>query len=388
MKNRIFMLVPQVFSIADKLGIYSDDQTNMIEEYYHTEMKMVSSMEGESKDSLEAAAIQIKEETFDAIGRLAGFNLVYHITGNNRLDIDQEGAESAQPGELGVSSEASDGADMNDSAASGAVDSISDNSYDSTYEELYNNLSEDQKRYVDNIDKLNYSDAKKEGMRYAAVNLLSAGCEKEFVAGVLANIACEGNPGQFESSNYQSNPKGKPGYLIALDEHHNYREKMSGKNISEVGIAETKAYLEEINAHDEEYDTNYYVYDSDTQTYVPTCGKPNLRFGMGMAQWTDDSRAGYLIDLYDDMCDTNNPSSSECASVEGTYMAYELTGHDRANDYSSVYENWQTNYNNGQASVYEAGYTVCFDYEKPSNKTKNSEARGELAVDIYNTLSK
>lgn len=108
MKNRIFMLVPQVFSIADKLGIYSDDQTNMIEEYFRTEMKMVATMEGESKDSLEAAAIQIKEESFDAIGRLAGFNLVYHLTGNNRLDIDQEGAESAQPGELGGSSEAVD----------------------------------------------------------------------------------------------------------------------------------------------------------------------------------------------------------------------------------------------------------------------------------------
>ena len=79
MKNRIFMLVPQVFNIADKLGIYSDDQTNMIEEYYLTSMKMVADMEGASKDSLEAAANQIKEESFDAIGRLAGFNLFFPV---------------------------------------------------------------------------------------------------------------------------------------------------------------------------------------------------------------------------------------------------------------------------------------------------------------------
>ena len=62
---------------------------------------MVADMEGASKDSLEAAANQIKEESFDAIGRLAGFNLVYHLTGKNRLSIDQEGAETALPAASG-----------------------------------------------------------------------------------------------------------------------------------------------------------------------------------------------------------------------------------------------------------------------------------------------
>ena len=102
MKNRIFMLVPQVFHIADKLGVYSDDQTHMIDKYYETSMKMVDDMEGKSKLSLETAATHIKLETYDAIGRMTGFNIVYKLTGNNRLLLDDEGAESAQEEALGA----------------------------------------------------------------------------------------------------------------------------------------------------------------------------------------------------------------------------------------------------------------------------------------------
>lgn len=40
MNKRIFMDVQQVFGIADKLGIYSDDQRSMIDEFYHTTKNM------------------------------------------------------------------------------------------------------------------------------------------------------------------------------------------------------------------------------------------------------------------------------------------------------------------------------------------------------------
>lgn len=101
MKNRIFMLVPQIFLIADRLGIYSNDQTNMIDKFYVTAMRMVDDMEGKSKLSLETAATHIKLETEDAIGRMTGFNIVYKLTGNNRLLLDDEGAESALEEALG-----------------------------------------------------------------------------------------------------------------------------------------------------------------------------------------------------------------------------------------------------------------------------------------------
>lgn len=68
----------------------------MIDKYHLTAIKMIDSMEGASKNSLETAANHIKAETCDAIGRMTGFNLIYKITGNNRLLIDKEGAEAAK----------------------------------------------------------------------------------------------------------------------------------------------------------------------------------------------------------------------------------------------------------------------------------------------------
>ena len=96
MGKRIFMDVSQVFAIADKLSNYSDTQTSMIDKYHLTAIKMIDSMEGATKNSLETAANHIKAETCDAIGRMTGFNLIYKITGNNRLLIDKEGAEAAK----------------------------------------------------------------------------------------------------------------------------------------------------------------------------------------------------------------------------------------------------------------------------------------------------
>nr|WP_292166202.1 hypothetical protein [Butyrivibrio sp.] len=102
MGKRIFMDVSQVFAIADKLSNYSDTQTLMIDKYHLTAMKMIDSMEGASKNSLEMAANHIKAETCDAIGRMTGFNLIYKITGNNRLLIDKEGAEAAKLDDNGI----------------------------------------------------------------------------------------------------------------------------------------------------------------------------------------------------------------------------------------------------------------------------------------------
>jgi hypothetical protein len=40
-----------------------------------------------------------------------------------------------------------------------------------------------------------------------------------------------------------------------------------------------------------------------------------------------------------------------------------------------------------QASVYEAGYNVCANYEIPKDTATASTNRGNIAVDIYNTLT-
>lgn len=96
MKSRIFMNIPEIFSIANNLSKYADTQTSMIDKYHLTAKKMIADMEGKSRNNLEIATYHIKNETFDAIGRLSGFNYVYKSTGTNRLLIDKEGAEAAK----------------------------------------------------------------------------------------------------------------------------------------------------------------------------------------------------------------------------------------------------------------------------------------------------
>ncbi|MCM1410154.1 MAG: peptidoglycan-binding protein [Lachnospiraceae bacterium] len=89
---------------------------------------------------------------------------------------------------------------------------------------------------IKNDTSLGLSADKKTAMYMAAERLLNDGYEVEFVAGILGNIQNEGTPGKFESSAY-SNPDKKPAYLKYMDEHFDYRNKFSGKSITEVGIS-------------------------------------------------------------------------------------------------------------------------------------------------------
>jgi len=96
MGKRIFMDVPQVLDIANNLASYSETQTKMVEKYSISIKRMINDMEGTSKESLEKATTDIQKESMDAIGRMTGFSFIYKVTGNNRLLLDKEGAESAQ----------------------------------------------------------------------------------------------------------------------------------------------------------------------------------------------------------------------------------------------------------------------------------------------------
>ena len=117
MKNRIFMDVPQIYQIADNLEKYSDIQTKMIDRYYTTAMKMVDVMEGKSKQSLATASTHIKLETLDAIGRMMGHSIVYNFTGKNRIIVDKEGEELAQPEAFGSYSKGKTGISGNPARA-------------------------------------------------------------------------------------------------------------------------------------------------------------------------------------------------------------------------------------------------------------------------------
>ena len=131
---------------------------------------------------------------------------------------------------------------------------------------------------------------------------------------------------------------------------------MSGKTITEVGIKATKAYLEKIN-------------DSNNGSEI------DLKFGMGLCQWTDDSRMAGLITLYDTMCQNDNPSQSQCALIESTYMINELT----SEDYNDIYYNWD-------GTTKGAAYDFCIDYERPKDKEEKAEARKLVAEQFEKIL--
>lgn len=102
MNNRTFMDVPHVLQTGEDLRNYSEIQLEMIEEYYATAMRMVDDMEGKSKESLRIAATHIYKETLDAIRRMEGFNIIYTLTGKNRLLIDKEATVLAQSQKCGT----------------------------------------------------------------------------------------------------------------------------------------------------------------------------------------------------------------------------------------------------------------------------------------------
>lgn len=102
MKDRTFMLVPHVMHVAENMDEYSSTQNDMIDKYYATVMRMVDDMEGESKSSLETAATHIKMETEDAIGRMTAHSIIYKLTGETRMRIDEEAADAAQVFKLGT----------------------------------------------------------------------------------------------------------------------------------------------------------------------------------------------------------------------------------------------------------------------------------------------
>jgi hypothetical protein len=102
MSNRIFMDVPQVRELADKLGDYSEIQTEKLDKYNNAMKELVGEMEGRAKHGFETASRHINLESKDNTGRMLGFEKVYKFTGENRLLIDEEGAEAAQGDELGL----------------------------------------------------------------------------------------------------------------------------------------------------------------------------------------------------------------------------------------------------------------------------------------------
>ena len=213
-------------------------------------------------------------------------------------------------------------------------------------------------RMLDNINNdksLNLSKDQKTAMIVAAERLLKEKYEPEFVAGVLGNIQAEGKIGQFESSDYRSEPSKEPAYLKYMDSKYNYRKKYSGKSIMDIGISAT------IKLQKKAEDSNY-------------AGK----FGLGMIQWTGD-RTGQLLESYKKYAKNDKPTKEECIKAEVNFMIDELQGGEK-----KVYSAWKS----GNKTAKSAGDTICRQYVRPQDESSEAKKRSNNAKKIYELMMK
>ncbi len=206
-----------------------------------------------------------------------------------------------------------------------------------------------------NDTSLGLTKEKKTAMLMAAERLLNDNYKLAFVAGVLGNIQNEGNVGQFESSNYKSNPSMEPSYLKYMDAHCNYRSRFSGKSIRDVGISAALQLQKQARA------SGY-----------------SGKFGLGMIQWTGKRTEG-LLKSYQKYAKSDKPTMNECIMAEVNYMADELKG-----EFSKVYTSWKA----GNKTAENAGRIFCDQYENPANKSREMKRRGNNASKIYEIMRK
>ena len=192
--------------------------------------------------------------------------------------------------------------------------------------------------------------------------LVNRGYEGSFIAGVLANIFHEGAIGKFESSHYISNPSAEPQYLRYMDELYDYRNKYSGKIITQVSMNELGEVLNKLRK----------------------ASWKKGKFGLGCVQWTG-SRTFDLFKLY---LKENNYADritlDQATAAEGKMIISELRG-----GYKYVYDQWKSNnpdYNAPEAA-YNAGHIMCMKYEIPADTENKANKRGATAREMYNIMT-
>ncbi len=214
------------------------------------------------------------------------------------------------------------------------------------------------------------SAAKRPHAAVLARNMLSAGYELTFTAGLIANYIREGNIGYFESMNYSSTTTlTYVRHLKGLQYDGGHWEKYgkwAGKTI----------YGNDANG----VPIDLYEVDALVEQLINE-GHTTAIFGLGSLQWTYFTRIRGLMDYYKQYASGRHITEEECIAAEMAYLQYELTG-----PYHYVYKNWRAATENDLYTVngaYNAGYYICRYYEIPADKEGTSSFRGELATKVY-----
>ncbi|MCL2627308.1 MAG: phage tail tip lysozyme [Oscillospiraceae bacterium] len=205
--------------------------------------------------------------------------------------------------------------------------------------------------------------------------MLNEGFEASFIAGMMANVQFEGNSGQFESSNFISNPNAKPDYLAYMDGKYSYNSEYSGQNIVNKDLLTVRDMLLELEPN------NW------------RCPNTNSRrgFGLGAIQWTF-IRTLYLVNTYLEVTGgVRTISNIQVNEAEGIMICRELKNPPKQGvaDYRTIHPNWQTA-NNGSVesenAAYDAASRLCKSYIRPPDMNNEAQRRGEAARAIYKIM--
>jgi len=213
-----------------------------------------------------------------------------------------------------------------------------------------------------------YGAEKVESCVSTAKVMLEAGYEPAFVVGMLGNVCCEGNVGQFE---YYSSMD----YMQYMQSNYNYSTNYSGKYIYNYNFNTVYNMVSEIKQKATLIDGDWYINGS------------RAGFGLGSIQWTFD-RMYNLVNVYKEV---NGGSSVinkiQVIEAEGMMILRELSGYYN-NEFVYIYSNWIGSHANldSQDATYDATYSLCVDYERPYEKYKKAVERGRVARNIYNEV--
>ena len=94
----------------------------------------------------------------------------------------------------------------------------------------------------------------------------------------------------------------------------------------------------------------------------------NDRYGYGLCQWTLPARKQKLLDY----------AKGHGVSIGDENTQFQFMAREMREDYPYVW-----NVLTHTSDAYEAGYTMCMQYERPANTEASSEARGKKAREIY-----
>jgi len=187
--------------------------------------------------------------------------------------------------------------------------------------------------------------------------MLNDHLDVRFVAGMLANVVEEGNTGQFESSNYVTNPE--PGYLYQMDHHYNYRNLYSGQFIYNKNLGAVNTMATTLNRDGWKIDGSV------------------AGFGLGSNQWTW-TRCYTLVQLYlQSSGGSNTITKQEAVNAEADMIDHEIKY-----SYSGIYAKWKA----GSQTAFNAGYDLSRSYEVPAGGTSAANIRGSLAASIFASI--